>query len=172
VKRTRKIILISTLLVAALLGTVVYSGVKNKQAQTIKPLIQKEVSQWLNTAEADDQKKLGEVAGIRWDLVCVPNHYSSGVKAVKRYFRDVPINLSGFSIADETLFDAEYGLAFVSLKSKLLITVPVDSYVQFNAGVGKNFVGCLSGDRANLSRPRPASSEGKGSVYFIEAPTP
>lgn len=167
-KRIRSLIfLISTLLFIVVLGAAVYSGSKNKQAQTIKVLIQKEVNQWLNNADSDDEKALGEVAAIQWDLVCVPNHYSSGIKSVKRHFNDAPINFSDFTIADETLLDAEYGIAFVSLKNKLLITIPVDRYIQFGVDMGKDFSGCLSGERAILSRPRPASLGGRGSVYFI-----
>jgi hypothetical protein len=133
-----------------------YTWEKNAPARSVKIVVEQELNEWLQTASEDDEKSLHNVAGIEWDWVCAPNHYSSGMKSMRRHFKDKKIKFSAFSVADETLLDAEFGLTFISLDKKILVTIPVDCCIDFTR-LGRH-KGCVEGTYAGLVRVAGAKS--------------
>lgn len=92
------------------------------------------------------------------------------MKGAKWHFRDEKINFSAFSVADATLLDSEFGLIFISLDKEILVTLPINYYIDFfRLKQQRKPSGCMEGEQAGLTRLiRRANA--KGAVSIIRIP--
>jgi hypothetical protein len=73
--------------------------------------------------------------------------------------------LKDFSIADIALLDAEYGLTFINLENRLLVTIPIDKTILYHFIPQGN---CIRAGHAVLEKPTKAGKYTKGSVHLVD----
>lgn len=77
-------------------------------------------------AHDDSLLPLNEVGEGDWDYICLIGDYSSGEKVVNRSLK---LSLDKVFLADYHSGDASNGIVFLSLSRNILITVPVDFFI-------------------------------------------
>jgi hypothetical protein len=131
-----------------------YISVSKPVLDRIKAAIQKDLRDLIGRGPDKQPLDISNIAGIQWSYICIPADYSTGLKASMLGLQSRGFDFSNFSSADETFLDSENGLTFIDLNQKILITVLVPLYINFDeyrkTATGSCFI--PNGARLVLSR--------------------